>query len=119
MRPTLARAAASDIFGVLIFVIVGRNNHQEGNAISGIISVAAPFLIGLGLGWLIAKQKGLQPPTIQFGLIVWSVTLVAGMLLRRVAFNRGTAPPFVIVAMLFLALVLLGWRAAIQFRQRR
>ncbi len=37
-------------------------------------------------------------------------TLVLGMVLRRTAFDKGTAPSFVVVATLFLGLFLLGWR---------
>lgn len=115
----MIRAVASDILGVLVFVAVGRNNHDQGSAISGIIAVAAPFLIALGLGWLIATKRRMQPTTLQFGAVVWAVTLIVGMVLRRVVFDRGTATPFVIVATIFLAVVLLGWRALGQFRRGR
>ena len=41
---------------------------------------------------------------------MWASTLVVGMLLRVVT-QVGIAPSFVVVAGLFLAFVLLGWRA--------
>jgi hypothetical protein len=41
---------------------------------------------------------------------VCAVTLVVGMVLRRVVFDDGTAWSFVVVATLFLALFLIGWR---------
>ncbi len=47
------------------------------------------------------------------------MTLVAGMVLRNVVFGDGTATSFVIVAALFLALFLIGWRLAFGLIERR
>jgi hypothetical protein len=44
--------------------------------------------------------------------------MVVGMVLRNVAFDRGTAPAFVIVASLFLAGTMWGWRAVAARRAR-
>ncbi|MEY4175908.1 MAG: hypothetical protein RI900_3073, partial [Actinomycetota bacterium] len=49
------------------------------------------------------------------GIGIWLVVLVAGMLLRRFAFDRGTALPFIIVAACFTLLFLVGWRFAWQW----
>ncbi|WP_369688382.1 DUF3054 family protein [Actinomadura macra] len=43
------------------------------------------------------------------GVGVWLVTVAVGMVLRVVS-GQGTAFAFVVVALAFLALVLLGWR---------
>lgn len=103
-------AAALDVASVLLFVTVGRRNHNEGTAIDGVITVATPFLIALAIGWLVTKAWR-RPMSLRIGAIVWMTTVVVGLLLRNLVFDRGTATAFVIVATLFLGAVLLGWRA--------
>jgi len=43
------------------------------------------------------------------GLVVWLCTVALGMILRVVS-GQGTAVAFIIVAVAFLGLFLLGWR---------
>ena len=50
------------------------------------------------------------------GIVVWLVTLIAGMLLRKFVFDGGTALPFIIVASLFTLLSLVGWRFLAEWR---
>ena len=59
------------------------------------------------------------PTSHRFGVVAWLTTLVVGMALRRTVFGRGTAIAFVIVATLFLALFLVGWRAAARWARSR
>jgi hypothetical protein len=103
-------AAALDAASVLVFVAVGRRNHNEGTAIDGIMTVAAPFLIALAIGWFVGRAWR-RPMKLRIGALIWITTVVVGMLLRNVVFDRGTATSFIIVATLFLGVVLLGWRA--------
>lgn len=103
-------AAVLDTASVLVFVAVGRRNHNEGTALDGVMTVAAPFLIALACGWLVSLAWR-QPLNLRKGCIIWACTIVVGMLLRNVVFDRGTATSFIIVATLFLGAVLLGWRA--------
>lgn len=98
-----------DVTAVVLFVVLGRNTHDEASTIAGVVETAAPFLIGLVAGWLAARAWR-EPGSIRTGLIVWSTTLVVGMVLRRVVFDDGTALPFVIVATLTLGALLIGWR---------
>lgn len=102
-------AGAFDVASVLVFVTVGRRNHNEGTAIDGVITVATPFLIALAIGWLVSRAWR-RPMSLRIGAIVWMTTVVVGLLLRNRVFDRGTATAFVIVAVLFLGAVLLGWR---------
>ncbi|MDQ1425484.1 MAG: hypothetical protein QOD72_2982, partial [Acidimicrobiaceae bacterium] len=95
---------------VLVFVALGRTSHEEGQMLSGTLSVAAPFLIALALGWAVARAWR-QPLALRTGVVVWITTVVAGMVLRHTVFDRGTALAFIIVATLFTGLFLLGWRA--------
>ena len=104
-------AAAVDIVAVVVFVAAGRRSHDEGGSVvTGTLGVAAPFLIALGLGWLAARAWR-RPFELSTGALVWVVTVVVGMLLRRVVFDRGTAMSFVVVATVVTGVLLLGWRA--------
>jgi len=112
---------------VVFFVALGRDAHSEGSAIGGTLTVAAPFLIALAVSWVVVlatvqrtpTAKRLVPTAVEFGLPVWIGTLAIGMLLRHTAFDKGTAFSFVVVAFLFLAFFLIGWRAAWNWYQRR
>ena len=106
----MAVAAACDVVAVLLFVTLGRRSHDEGgNVVAGVVSVAAPFLIALAVGW-VAAQAWRAPIAWRTGLVVWPVTVAVGMVLRRFAFDRGTATSFIVVASVATGLLLLGWR---------
>jgi Protein of unknown function (DUF3054) len=106
----LARVSAVvDVCCVLIFVIIGRASHTQGETIAGIASTSWPFLCGLGAGWA-ASRAWRRPLAIRpSGLTVWLCTVALGMILRVVS-GQGTAGPFIVVALAFLGLFLLGWR---------
>jgi hypothetical protein len=111
------RAAAFDVAAVLIFVAIGRRSHDEdGNALVGALRVAAPFVIGLGLAWSTSRAWR-RPEAVDIGVVVWLVTVAAGMLLRRFAFDRGTATSFIIVASIALGVLMLGWRLVVRRRR--
>ena len=74
-----------------------------------VLETLAPFLIGLVAGWLVARIR-VSPMTLRTGAVVWVVTIVVGMFMRRVAFGEGIAPVFILVTSLFLAVCFLGWR---------
>ena len=116
----IAAALAVDVLSVLLFVTIGRrNHHSDGSVVVGALRVAAPFLIGLAVGWLAARAW--RTPTVPFptGVVVWLCTLVVGMLLRHLAWSDGTALSFVIVATCFTGLFLLGWRMLVERRSGR
>jgi hypothetical protein len=111
-------AAGIDTAIVVAFVAIGRRNHDEDTAVAGLASTAAPFLIALALAWLIWRvwERPLDTAT---GVRVWATTVAVGMLLRRLAFDDGTATAFVIVATVFLGFFLVGWRFAFSAIGRR
>jgi hypothetical protein len=111
-------ASGLDTFAVVLFVAIGRRNHDQDPAVSGLIYTAAPFLIGLAVGWLAARAWR-RPYDLLTGVVVWAFTVGVGMLLRRTVFDRGTALSFVIVAGCFTALCLVGWRAGALLLQAR
>ena len=103
-------AGALDVVAVLIFVAIGRASHDHGETLAGVASTAWPFLAGLGVGWVSALAWLRPLPLAPTGLIIWISCVAVGMVLRVVA-GQGTAVAFVAVALAFLGLELLGWRA--------
>jgi hypothetical protein len=102
-------AALADVACIVVFVAIGRRNHDEGEAVDGILTVAAPFLIALVVGW-IAARAWTKPMQVDKAFIIWPVTVALGMVLRNLVFDRGTALPFIIVATLVTGVFLVGWR---------
>jgi hypothetical protein len=105
----LGLAAALDVASVVVFVAVGRRTHDQDPGLAGVFATAAPFLLALAVGWLVARAW-FAPMSLHTGVIVWAVTVVGGMLLRNLVFGDGTASSFVVVATLFTAACLIGWR---------
>ena len=103
------RAAVLDVAAVLVFVVIGRANHHDGETIPGVASTAWPFLAGLGAGWLVARVWRRPAALVPSGVGAWLGTVAVGMVLR-VAAGQGTVVSFIIVALCFLGLFLLGWR---------
>lgn len=110
-------AAGADVVVVLVFVVIGRASHQEGDALAGIAVTAWPFLGGLAVGWLVARAWRAPYALVPTGVVVWPATLVGGMLLRVVS-GQGTAAAFIVVAAVFLGMFLLGWRAVARLAGR-
>jgi hypothetical protein len=103
-----------DVCCVLIFVIIGRASHTQGETIAGIASTSWPFLCGLGAGWAGSRAWRRPLAIVPIGVAVWLSTVALGMILRVVS-GQGTAAPFIIVALAFLGLFLLGWRLLARF----
>jgi len=107
-----------DLLTVTLFVVVGRRTHQESSAVAAVFKTLTPFLIGLVLAWVIARIWE-RPLRLQTGVIVWGITLVAGMFTRRVLFGEGIATTFIVVTALFLGASFCGWRLiALQIGRR-
>lgn len=115
----IAIAAAIDVVSIIVFVVIGRKSHAEdGSVLAETAKVAAPFLIALAVGWLAARAWR-APMALATGVIIWLVTVVLGMVLRKVLFDGGTALPFIIVASAFTLLFLVGWRMLAEWRAER
>lgn len=100
----------TDVVSVVVFVTIGRRNHDESTSLDGIFSTAAPFLIALVIVWLVALVWR-DPLSVRSGVITWLGTVALGMVLRNLVFDDGTATSFVIVATVFLGVALNSWRA--------
>jgi len=106
------------VLSVMVFVIIGRRSHDEGNAVIGVLNTAAPFLIGVGVAWLIVRAWR-WPMAVLTGLVVWPITLLVGMMCRNLIWGRDTPTSFVIVATIFLGVCFVGWRMAARAWERR
>ena len=105
-RRAVITTAIVDVVAVVVFVAIGRRNHDEGTALSGVLGVAAPFLIALGISW-IGLRTWREPFNRASFIATWVITVFVGLLLRRVVFDRGIATAFIIVTTITLG-VLLG-----------
>jgi hypothetical protein len=106
-----------DVCCVLIFVMIGLASHAKGETLATITSTSWPFLTGLAIGWA-GSRAWRRPLALRpSGLTVWLCTVALGMVLRVIA-GQGTAVAFIIVALSFLGLFLLGWRLIGRFLTR-
>jgi hypothetical protein len=112
MSRTALRAYLFDALCVLLMVVIGTRNHKTDTGISGILFVAAPFWIAMSLAHLAPLLQRTTKAEAHV-LVVWGYTVVMGMVLRNLVFDRGTAVAFIIVATVFLGITMFGWRAFI------
>jgi hypothetical protein len=115
---TIVLALIVDVVLVASFAALGRASHDS-DVFGGLWLTAWPFLVGLGIGWLVTLAWRAPLAPVRTGLGVWAATVIGGMLLRA-ASGQGTALPFIIVATLTLLVLLVGWRlTAVLFARRR
>lgn len=110
----VALAVGLDVFVVTLFVAIGRRTHDEGSAYVDVLQTGAPFLIGLAVAWVVVRAWR-KPLAVLTAVAIWPVTVLVGMVTRRLFFDRGTATAFVVVATLFLGASLVGWRMVYQW----
>ena len=111
MRRT-ATAVAIDAAMIVLFAAMGRRAHDDGSAVAGTLTVAAPFLIGYGIA-AIALRLDRAPFQVRRGTMVWAAGIAIGLVLRGLVFGRGLAPAFVVVAFVTTGVLLVGWRAVL------
>jgi Protein of unknown function (DUF3054) len=97
-----------DICSVLAFVAIGRHTHHNGDSVAGLWHTA-----GLSIGLLLARAWRRPLAIVPSGLGAWLGAAGIGMLIRVLA-GQGTAAAFIVVALAFLALFLLGWRVVVR-----
>ncbi|MHC6220990.1 DUF3054 domain-containing protein [Arthrobacter sp. MMS24-S77] len=115
-KPALVRtalvAAFVDAVLILVFAAIGRDAHQRADVLTGVFSTAWPFLAGAAIGWLAARIWRAPFAIWPSGVAVWIGTVAGGMLLRAVT-GQTVVLAFIIVALISLAILLLGYRAVI------
>ena len=107
-----------DVACVLAFVVIGRANHAEAASVTGLARTAWPFLAGLAAGLAVTRAWRRPAAIVPAGLGAWLGTVGVGMALRVVS-GQGTAAAFIVVALAFLGLFMLGWRAAVAMATAR
>lgn len=109
MELTAPRALYHDVVCLVVFVVIGTRNHDTDTGFTGVLTVAAPFLVALVLAHLAFRSFPRSAPTT--GLAVASTTVAIGMILRNLVWDRSTAMAFIIVAVVFNMVTMVGWRA--------
>lgn len=108
-RRAAVLAACADAFLILVFAAIGRDAHQRGEIITGVLATAWPFLAGAAASWLALRVWRAPLAVWPAGVAVWLGTVAVGMALRAVT-GQTVVLPFVIVALLALGVFLLGYR---------
>ena len=103
-------ALAIDVALIEVFVLIGRHAHGHGLDLGGVVSTSWPFQAGLGCGWALVMIRHSSPRRLTTGVVLSVITVVVAMALRMVS-GQGTTPVFVVVALVFVDLFLVGWRA--------
>jgi FtsH-binding integral membrane protein len=104
---------------VLVFAIAGKNSHEASSPDWVILAIMWPFAVAVMVGHagVLMRQRRARR-TWPEGVVVLSATYLLGMLLRVIS-GRGIAAGFLVVAVLFLALTMLGWRALLRLAMNR
>ena len=102
-------AAITDLLLIVVFAVIGRRSHDEGSALAGTLTVAAPFLIAYVIA-AIACRIDRAPLGVGRGALTAAVAVGLGLVLRGTVFGRGLAPAFVVVAFVTITALLVGWR---------
>ena len=103
-----------DVAWIIVFAIIGRQSHNEGTALAGIIGVAWPFLVGYVVG-AFALRLQRAPRSLARIVPVWLLTIV----IRTIQKGRAPDTAFIIVATVALAIGFIGWRLIVAAVCRR
>jgi peptidoglycan/LPS O-acetylase OafA/YrhL len=108
-RQAIVGAAFADAALILVFAAIGRDAHQRGEAVSGVLLTAWPFLAGAALAWIAARAWRTPLSIRPAGLSVWLGAVAGGMILRLLT-GQTVVLAFIVVALLSLGLFLVGYR---------
>ncbi len=101
---------AADLVCVLVFAFAGKTSHEASASDWVVVAIVWPYALAVVLAHAGLLLRGRQTRRIwPEGGVVLAVTYALGMTLRAVS-GRGIAVGFLVVAVLFLALTMLGWR---------
>lgn len=100
----------ADLVCVLALALGGKNTHDGSDAWWVVLVIAWPFALAAVVAHGVLAWRAWSPRLVwPAGVVVLATTYVLGMALRA-ASGRGLAPGFLVVAFLFLAATMLGWR---------
>jgi peptidoglycan/LPS O-acetylase OafA/YrhL len=105
----VAISALADAALIVLFAAIGRDAHQRGDVIAGVLLTAWPFLAGAAIAWLALRVWRAPLRVWPAGVCVWIGAVALGMLLRALT-GQTVVLPFIIVASLSLGVFLVGYR---------
>lgn len=104
---------------MVVFAAAGKSSHEASDSAWVVLAIVWPFAVSVVVAHAALLRRGRRPGRLwPEGGVVLAVTYVLGMILRVLS-GRGIAGGFLVVAALFLALTLLGWRGAVRLAARR
>lgn len=102
-------ALTVDLVLVVLFTIIGHYTHSHNFEVQGLVTTAWPFLVGLGVAWLLSAVWDRPIAPLATGTAVWAITVLLGLVIRALT-GEGTAGPFIVVAASLNLITLVGWR---------
>lgn len=112
-------ALLADLLCVLVFAFGGKSSHEAGDSNLVVLAIVWPYALAAVLAHVVLLARGRQPRRVwPEGIAVVATTYIVGMLLRAGS-GRGIAVGFLVVAAVFLAVTMLGWRSVAQLLARR
>jgi len=101
----------ADLLCVLAFALGGKSSHEAEESDWVVLAIVWPFALAVAVAhaWLSARGRDTLRVWHE-GAAITTVTYVVGMIFRSVS-GRGLAAGFLVVAAVFLAVTMLGWRA--------
>ena len=109
----------ADLGCVLALAVGGKSSHEATASGWIVLAIVWPFALAVMVAHAGLLARGRPARAVwPEGAVVLAVTYGLGMVLRAIS-GRGLAPGFLVVAALFLALTMLGWRAVLALVARR
>lgn len=109
----------ADLVCTLAFAFGGKSSHEAGDSNLVVLAIVWPFALACALAHLALSRRARRPEALwPSGVVVVAATYVLGMVLRVVG-GRGIAVGFLVVALVFLAVTMLGWRAVLALVRHR
>ena len=98
-----------DAIAVVLFAVIGREDHGFVSDVGDYVRVSAPFLVGLATSIFIVRAWR-HPVDWRTGVGLAIGTVVIGMVLRRFVWDNGTAQSFILVTSAYMVATMVGWR---------
>lgn len=110
-------ALVIDAVAVLLFALLGRLSHDSGFSVLGWLGTSWPFLLGLAVAWALVLTGTVRPaPGTGLGVLI--VTWFVGIVVRSIV-NLSLPWMFLLTSLIFLGILMVGWRVVASFVTRR